>query len=391
MRTFQMCDACRAEYEDPTNRRFHAQPISCPHCGPKLSLHDREGNFLSEGSDKNSTDEIFTWVAGALSRGEIVALLGMGGAQLLVDATKEYAVRSLRLKKGRDGKPFAIMLSDMAKVESLCEVSPTEKEALDSSSAPIVLLKPLEKTRDIVAPSVTMHSPWLGVMLPTTPLHCLLLDVWDGIPVVTSGNISGDPLCITPEQCIEKLKGVADIFLMHDRPILRAVDDSVMKVLDDAQILLRRARGFAPLPLPVVGKRDVETMLSLGGQLKNSVAWYKDGKIITSQHLGDLESMGSYDGFRKTIEEVGYLIHAEPKIIVHDMHPDYASSVFGEAMRQNEEVKVRAVQHHLAHVCACALENEVTLPALGVAWDGVGLSENREIWGGEFFVLEDDA
>lgn len=392
MKQFTMCQDCRKEYESPEDRRFHAQPISCPHCGPKLFLYESSGALVCEGRDANVVDDILSQASDCLAHGGIVVLLGLGGAQLLVDARNESAVQRLRENKHRDAKPFAVMVGNMNEVEKLAMIKEEERRVLQSPASPIVLVEPSAYGCEQIAPAVCMGSPWLGVMLPTTPLHELLLEKWGGIAVVTSGNLSDEPLCITPDECLEKLGPLSDLMILHDRPILRPVDDSVIRVLHGKEIMLRRARGYAPLPVCIESaSNDHQDVLALGGQMKNAPGWLMRGRFVLSQHLGDLDTAAAMDSFERTIADMGDLIHAEPQILAVDAHPDYCATQFGYHWAGKHSLNIIPVQHHVAHAMACVVENQVKLPALGVAWDGTGYGSDGTIWGGEWFDLQESS
>ena len=384
MKKFRMCPECLREYRDVEDRRFHAQPIGCPSCGPSMKVLFSDGSELGFGHGFDTPAEQVAWV---LADGLIVALLGVGGFQLLADASSEAAVRRLRRLKERDAKPFAVMVPDVDAAGKLCRLSEEEKRLLASPAAPIVLA-PGRKDVDL-APSVCMFSRFVGVMLPSSPLHALLMDVWRKPLVVTSGNLSGEPLCISVEEGLQKLGHVADVFFVHDRPVVRPVDDSVVRVMDGRAMMVRRARGYAPRP---VWRTSAEApdVLALGSGLKNTVCWLKNGVAVMSQHLGDLDSAASLNAFERTVETLGRTLGAVPQVIAVDAHPDGPSFTLGRRLARAWNVEVVPVQHHQAHVLACAVENETPLPALGAAWDGTGFGTDGTVWGGEFFVMEEE-
>ncbi|MDH3455652.1 MAG: carbamoyltransferase HypF [Gemmatimonadota bacterium] len=371
MRGFVMCEACRAEYEDPASRRFHAQPNACPVCGPRLMLWDAAGRALAAEHDA------LRHAADAVGRGEIVALKGLGGFHLVVDARNDAAVRRLRSRKHREEKPLALMYASLENAALDTEIDASERRLLLSSAAPIVLLR--RRASAQVAASVAPGNPYLGVMLPYTPLHHLLLDELRAPIVATSGNLSNEPICTDEREALQRLGGVADVFLVHDRPIARHVDDSIVHVVAGRDQLLRRARGYAPLPfrLPAAGGR----VLAVGGYLKNTVALAIDDQVFVSQHVGDLDTEAAYRAFEEVIASLTRLYEARPEVVACDLHPDYSSTHYARAL----DARPRGVQHHLAHVLACMVENEFDAPALGVAWDGTGYGTDGTIWGGEFF------
>ncbi|MBE7541094.1 MAG: carbamoyltransferase HypF [Bryobacteraceae bacterium] len=363
MQGFALCEDCAAEYRDPVDRRFHAQPIACPVCGPRLS-------------------EPLECASEALKSGQIVALKGIGGYQLLVDARNEEAVARLRERKSREAKPFAVLAPDLDAVRALADISGAEAGLLESAATPIVLLRARPDSR--LAASVSQGSPWVGVMLPCSPLHHLLLDQFPHPVVATSGNRVGEPICITKDEAEARLRGIADVFLHHDRPIARPCDDSVARAGPGGVSLLRRARGYAPLPVWIGGNGLKSCVLAVGGHLKGTVALHLGRQVVLSQHIGDLDIPEARDAFVAAIRDLERLYRRRPEVIACDLHPDYFSTVWaGE-----QGALVRPVQHHHAHVAACAAENGLEEPYLGVAWDGTGLGTDGSIWGGEFFLVE---
>jgi hydrogenase maturation protein HypF len=361
MASFVMCDECRAEYETVSDRRFHAQPIACPRCGPKL---------------EPEIGQAVEW----LRQGEIVALKGIGGFQLLCDARNGEAVRLLRARKRREEKPFAVMFPSLDAVRAECLVSAQEEELLWSSAAPIVLLRARE-TRGALAAEVSMSSPYVGAMLPYSPLHALLMESCEFPLVATSGNLSDEPIAIDNEEAAKRLCHIADRFIMHDREIVRACDDSVARVQNGREMVVRRARGYAPLP--VMTRAPLRKVLALGAHLKNTVAIGVGRQVFLSQHVGDLETPAAFHAFLRAIDDLRALYEFEPEAVACDMHPDYASSKHAETL----DLPIVRVQHHMAHVAACAAENDVAGPYLGVAWDGTGYGTDGMIWGSEFFVV----
>ena len=375
MRAFALCPQCRKEYVDATDRRFHAQPTACAQCGPKLEAWaPLQGAVLEEG------EKALQFAEEAIRKGQIVALKGLGGFQLVCDARSGEAVRLLRDRKHREAKPFAVMFPSIEEIKKVCRINKEEEALLLSPAAPIVLVYKNEGDAGL-AMGVAPHNPQLGVMLPTTPLHHLLMrDL--GFPVVaTSGNLSEEPICFEEKEAIERLKGLADLFLVHNRPIARPMDDSVARVIGGKPQILRRARGYAPLPVAL--RESGETVMAFGAYLKNTVALAKDDKVFLSQHLGDLGTLPSMEAFEKSITDLPKLYEADPVTGVVDLHPDYPSTRKGA----ESGLPLVRVQHHLAHLYACAAENHVTGPAFGAAWDGTGLGEDQTIWGGEFFRL----
>ncbi|MFH1277970.1 MAG: carbamoyltransferase HypF [Candidatus Eisenbacteria bacterium] len=373
MAKFTMCDRCRAEYEDPSDRRFHAQPNACPECGPRLALWNEKGRALAERRGA------LLGAVASVREGRIVAVKGLGGFHLVADASNDGAVRRLRERKHREEKPLAIMVSDLGAARVLAAVSPEEARLLASPEAPIVLLR---AKNGGVAPSVAPGNPNLGVLLPYTPLHHILLREFGGVIVATSGNRSDEPICTEEEEALERLAGIADLFLVHDRPIERHVDDSIARVVLGREMILRRARGYAPLPVRLPA--DVGEALAAGAEQKSVLAVSRGREAFLSQHVGDLESVEAYDAYRRTFLSFAGLHEIRPVRVACDIHPDFASTRHAE----ESGLPVTRVQHHHAHVLSCTAENELEGPVLGVAWDGFGLGPDRGYWGGEFLVPE---
>ena len=380
MRAFTMCDECATEYHDPLNRRFHAQPNACPVCGPQLELWDDSGALLA------SKDAALLAAAEAIRAGNIVAVKGLGGFHLITDARNDNAIQQLRLRKHREEKPFAVMYPTLAMLQQDCEVSPLEQRLLLSPESPIVLLtrKSLNSTSKIQhSKLIAPGNPYLGAMLPYTPLHQLLLNEL-GFPVIaTSGNLSDEPICTDEHDALTRLRGIADLFLVHNRPIARHVDDSIVRVMAGREMVLRRARGYAPLPIHFAD--SMHSTLATGAHLKNAIALAVGQDIFTSQHIGELETAQAYEAFQHVIASFERLYETQPETIVCDAHPAYLSTQFAHS----SGLPVKPVQHHLAHVMACVAENELELPVLGVAWDGTGLGSDETIWGGEFLHIRD--
>jgi hydrogenase maturation protein HypF len=376
MAGFALCGECRAEYENPRDRRFHAQPIACPACGPTLEAWSPAGEVLARWH------EALLAAAGALGRGDIVAVKGLGGFHLMCDARSETAVAALRRRKMREEKPLALMVRDLAMARALAEVSAESGALLAAPEAPIALLP--RRAGAAVAPGVAPGRPELGLMLPATPLHHLLLRE-AGFPVVaTSGNRSEEPICTDEREALVRLAGMADLFLVHDRPVARHVDDSVARVVAGAPRLLRRARGWAPLPVPVRGELPV--ILGTGAHMKTAVALSVGRQIFVSQHIGDLETPEALEAFARVVSDFERLYGATPAAVAHDLHPGYASTVFARRLAEERGIRAIAVQHHHAHLAACLAENEVDGPVLGVTWDGTGHGTDGTVWGGEFLL-----
>lgn len=373
MKKFALCPLCRREYGSIQDRRFHAQPNACANCGP--SLHTSPAT--------SSSVDVLSAIASALAGGKIVAMKGIGGFQLLVDARNAAAVIRLRERKQREHKPFATLMPSMECVRRYCEVGLEEETLLLSAAAPIVLLLP--KDGGDLAPEVSRNSSCLGVMLPCSPLQHLLMARYPFPLVATSGNLGGEPIAIDNDETVNRLKDVADLFILHDRPIARACDDSVVRLVDHLQVF-RRARGYAPLPIAV--PRALRPVLAVGGHLKSTVAIGFGRQVWLSQHIGDLDSPEARDCFERTIDDLCKLYRFKPELIVSDLHSDYASTLWAQRYSKVAGLQLVQVQHHQAHVAACAAENGLVEPYLGVAWDGAGAGLDGTIWGGEFFVAD---
>ena len=372
MAHFPLCPNCRREYEDPLDRRFHAQPVACPVCGPRVELWD--------GARNCNGDEAIQEAAQAVREGRILAMKGLGGFLLMVDARSEAAVQRLRERKHREEKPFALLYPSLEMIQKHCFVSPLEERVLTSPESPIVLLR--RRPGAEVAPEVAPENPYLGVMLSYTPLHDLLMQEL-GFPVVaTSGNRSDEPICTDENEARERLGGIADLFLVHNRPIVRHCDDSVVRVVLGQELVLRRARGYAPLP--VLLKHEAPPILAVGAHLKNTIALSVERQVFLSQHIGDLDTPEACVAFERVIADFLRLYEVEPVAIAHDLHPDYFSTQWARRAACDAPVELIAVQHHHAHLASCLAENEVEGPALGVTWDGTGHGLDRTVWGGEF-------
>ena len=372
MRVFDMCAACREEYGDPFDRRFHAQPNACPACGPRLQLTDATGAPMQGDPIEGAVSIIET--------GRILALKGIGGFQLLVDAAGGKAVRRLRLLKHREEKPFAVMFPSIEAVRRHCLVEPLEESLLLDAAAPIVLLRPRDDSD--LAPEVSMSSPCVGAMLPYSPLHHLLLRRLGRPVVATSGNRSEEPIVTENAAALERLGAIADAFLRHDRPIARPCDDSVARVLAGRGTVMRRARGYAPFP--VQAQRSLPRILALGAHLKSAVAIAVGRQMILGQHIGDLDSVEGRHAFRRAVDDLLGLYAFAPEMVACDLHPDYFSTRYAESLG----LPLVRVQHHEAHLAACAADNDVQGPYLGVAWDGTGHGPDGTIWGVEFLAWD---
>ena len=392
MRKFALCADCRAEYEDPSDRRFHAQPIACPICGPTARLVRADGTpvELNALTTLDAVDAVCT----LLQRGAIVAVKGIGGFQLACDATDEAAVASLRERKQRAAKPFALMARDLAVLQRYCTVSTAEAAVLESAESPIVLLgRAARANHEPIAASVAPALDTLGCMLPNTPLHHLLLARLEKPIVLTSGNLGNEPQCTADDDALTRLSGIADYLLLHDREIARRIDDSVVRLDGGTLRILRRGRGYAPASLALpAGFGGTPPVLALGAELKNTFCLLRGDRAILSQHIGDLGGARTFDDYRAAVADYQRLFDVRPEVIAIDRHPEYRATKIGRAMAETDRrLRLIDVQHHHAHVAACMAENGVALdapPVLGVALDGLGLGADGTFWGGEFLLAD---
>jgi hydrogenase maturation protein HypF len=378
MQHFRMCSECDYEYHDPLDRRFHAQPNACPKCGPQVELWDRSGKVRARRRD--ALDRL----AELVREGKIIALKGLGGFQLIADARNEAAVVELRARKRREEKPFALMYPSVEMAQDDCQMGDLEQRLLLSPECPIVLLR--RRTGPLlVAPQIAPGNPMLGVMLPCTPLHHILMrDL--GFPIVaTSGNLTDEPICTDEHEALDRLNGLADFFLVHNRPIQRPMDDSIVQVVHGREMVMRRARGYAPLPVHL--KTEAPAALAVGAHLKNTVALARGHEVFISQHIGDLETAQAWAVFRNMAADLPGLYETDPGIVACDLHPEYLSTQYACQLG----AEVHHVQHHWAHVLSCMADNELEGPVLGVAWDGTGFGPDGTIWGGEFLVPAGDS
>jgi hydrogenase maturation protein HypF len=381
MSRFVLCMACRAEYEAPENRRFHAESTACPTCGPRLALWGADGQVSAEG------EEALERTCHIIRAGGIVAVKGIGGFHLWVDATSEEVVQLLRARKRRPQKPFAVMFPSLEAVRTYCTLSPGEAEWLTSPAAPIVILQRSEKKS--LAQGVAPGNATVGAMLPYMPLHHLLMSELNAPVVATSGNRSEEPIVTDEQEAQRRLAGIADAFLIHDRPIARPMDDSVVRMAKSGPIVLRRARGLVPrtIRLPESIARNIEgPVLAVGGHLKNTVALLDADRVLLSQHLGDLSTLETENAVRQAIDDLQWLLHVKPCAVACDLHPDYRSTRLAEELAGRWDVPLIRVPHHHAHVAACMAEHGVTGEVLGIAWDGSGYGTDGSLWGGEFLL-----
>ncbi|MFH1533265.1 MAG: carbamoyltransferase HypF [Pseudomonadota bacterium] len=375
MAPFPLCPDCRAEFDDPLDRRFHAQPNACPACGPRVVFHDRAG--------VETPAEPLGAAAALLERGGVLALKGLGGFHLACDATRPEAVALLRSRKGRGGKPFAVMLPDLDTLRRHCRPSETEVATLTSPQAPIVLI-PWERTASDICDDVGPGLLFLGVMLPYTPLHHLLMARLGRPLVMTSGNLSEEPIARDNAEALERLGALADGFLLHDREILARCDDSVYFVEGGAPRPIRRARGHAPHP--VVIKGDGPQVLAVGAQEKSTFTLVRGEHGFVSPHIGDLENLETLTHFRDTEARYEHLFRVRPEVIAHDLHPDYLSTAWALERAASDEIPAVACQHHHAHVVSCMADAGYEEPVIGVSFDGTGYGTDGAIWGGEVLV-----
>ena len=381
MRDFAMCAECRAEYENPHDRRFHAEPIACWTCGPRLTLTDARGRE-AEFDEADGTD-IISHVRRLLLGGKIVAVKGVGGYHLACDASNAAAVELLRGRKYREEKPFALMASSVAVVRRHCVVSEAEEALLLSARRPVVLLARQDDSNlpAAIAPGVDT----LGFMLPYTPLHQLLLEDLDRPLVMTSGNVSDEPICYEDADARTRLRSIADYLLTHDRRIHMRTDDSVARVHEGRETVLRRARGYAPAPVSVAFEFGRE-VLACGAELKNTFCLARDRHAFVSHHIGDLENLETLRSYEQGIEHFKRLFHLRPRVVAHDLHPEYLSTKY--ALSLGDDFERVGVQHHHAHVASCMADNQIEGEVIGVAMDGLGFGADGRMWGGEFFVAD---
>ncbi len=374
MAPFPLCAACQAEYDDPANRRFHAEPVCCPECGPRLQLLGRSG-APTDAEPLSATVQL-------LRDRAIVAVKGLGGYHLAVDARQEQAVAELRRRKHREDRPFALMVASIEAAEQLCEVGPDERELLTSAARPIVILR--RRPGKGVAAAVAPGSPSLGLMLPYTPVHTLLLGAFGGPLVMTSGNVSDEPIAFTDEDAAQRLGGIADAFLVHDRAIRTRVDDSVCTVVGGRALPVRRSRGYVPGPveLPL---ESPEPVLACGSALKNTFCLTRGRHAFVSHHVGDLDDYATFLSYVDGIAHLSGLLDVDPAVVAHDLHPDYPSTRYAADL---PGVHLVPVQHHHAHIASCLADNHVAGPVIGVAFDGLGLGTDGTAWGGEFLVAD---
>ncbi len=370
-----MCVACQAEYDDPANRRFHAQPNACAECGPRVTLYD---NLKKEIGRKDPIVQ----AAELLKKGFILAIKGLGGYHLAADATNSEAVGRLRSRKIREEKPLAVMSYDLATIRRYAEVDPAAEILLSSIQRPIVLLK--KKTPGLICEEVAPRNKYFGVMLPYTPLHYLLLAHEFTALVMTSGNLSEEPIAIDNEEAFNRLAGIADYFLIHNRDIYLRSDDSIVRHAAGTRRFIRRSRGFVPIPVFLQNK--VPQILACGAELKNTICLTKQDKAFLSQHIGDLENIATYNFLKLTVDHLTRILDIQPEIIACDRHPDYMSTRFA---REQTAIPKIQVQHHHAHIVSCMAEHKLDGAVIGLAFDGTGYGTDGAVWGGEILIVEE--
>ena len=373
MSVFPMCGRCRSEYEDPTNRRFHAQPNACPECGPRLFFLDKHGVEMP-------TPDVVREACRLLKEGKILSIKGLGGYHLACDALNKKAVAELRSRKYREYKPFALMVKDLETAKSICIVNDKEASALTGPKRPVVLLR--KKPDSPVAEDVAPMQKYHGIMLPYTPLHHLLLSESDLILVMTSGNISSEPIAYKDGNALEQLREIADYYIVHNREIHIRTDDSVIRIWDDEETVLRRSRGYVPYPL-LMQFEFKDQILACGGELKNTFCLTRGNYAFLSHHIGDLENLETLGAFEDGIEHFKKIFNLSPTLVVHDLHPEYLSTKYALSL---PNIHRMGVQHHHAHIVSCMGENKLDGEVIGVAFDGTGFGLDGKIWGGEFFT-----
>ncbi len=378
MKIFEMCSECKWEYENPLDRRFHAQPIACPQCGPHVEMWDARGNVIEVSDWLNLCIEL-------INQGQIIALKGIGGFHLICDANNDEVIIKLRRRKRREEKPFALMYPSIEMIKKDCTVDEQEERLLKAPEAPIVLLKKRRSASKNISDHIAPNNPYLGIMLPYAPIHHLIMKKLNKPIVATSGNISEEPICIDEIEALTKLHGIADYFIVHNRPIVRHCDDSIVRVVKGKEFMIRRARGYAPLPIEFMKNEMEENIIAVGGHLKNTISIRKKNLIYISQHIGDLSTEESFNAFTRTTKDMKDLLDINNFKFVGDLHPGYMSTKF----IQNSGINFTLVQHHLAHVISCKIENEAEGSVLGISWDGTGYGLDGKIWGSEFFICDE--
>lgn len=376
MREFEMCDKCKDEYTSPSNRRFHAQPNACPDCGPKVYLVDKYKKYVK-------CKDVLSNVIDLLKQGNIIAIKGLGGFNLVCDANNEMAIKLLREKKYRPKKPLAVMIKDIEAVKKYCKLSKGEEELLLSNKRPIVLIDKLDKCR--YPENLSPNNKKIGVILPYTPLHYLLFDEGLDSLVMTSANISGEPIIYNNNDAFNKLSNIVDYFLMHNRDIYIRIDDSISKIVLDEERVIRAARGYSPYTFSLYTDKKI---LALGTELKNTISLSNKSDIFVSQYIGDLKNIETINFLELVIKHFSKIYDIIPEVVVYDKHPsfEYKEIEIKKILNTDKEIKVIEVQHHHSHIVSCMAENNVSKDIIGIAFDGTGYGDDKSIWGGEFFV-----
>lgn len=383
MKDFVMCPACQAEYDNPADRRFHAQPNACPVCGPRVMLTDRKGQTIA------GPDIAIDMAGTLLAQGYILAVKGLGGFHLAVDAANDAAVQRLRQRKNRPHKPFAVMARSGAEIADFVQVSADEQALLSSFNRPIVLLRKKKTPHGAgLSPSLAPLNPCLGVMLPYTPLHFLLLDAGPSVLVMTSGNRPGEPLSIDNQDALDAFSHIADYFLLHNRDIYFRADDSIVRIQAGQPRFIRRSRGYAPLPIPL--SLDLPCVLGCGAGMKNTICLTRKNQAFLSQHIGDLDNEKTVEFYGRTLDHFKTILDIDPEIVAHDLHPGYMSTQYAQTRFPDSLPRV-GVQHHHAHAVSCMVENDLDEKVVAVVLDGTGYGTDGRIWGGEILIAQRDA
>ena len=380
MKKFKMCPECEKEYKDPSNRRFHAQPNACPVCGPYITLYTSDRKFVSE------KEEAFIDTINLLKQGKILAIKGIGGFHLLCDATNDKAIKTLRERKKRGEKPFAVMFKDMQQIKKYTEITNFEEAIILSPEKPIVIVKKKENTD--LSKEVAPDLDRIGVFLPYSPLHYLLLEDFEKPLVMTSANLSDEPIVKDNEEAFEKLSIFTDYILIHNRDIKNRVDDSVVRIIDKKVSFIRRSRGYAPLPIKLPFSLN-KKVLAVGGHQKNTIAIGFDNKAFLSQHIGDLETVDACNNFEEIIYSFFELYDFKPELVISDLHPRYFSTQWAKKFAEENKIPLIQIQHHYTHALSLMAENQIKdEPIFAVCWDGTGYGEDGNLWGGEFLISD---
>ena len=385
MSEFPMCPDCQAEYREPGNRRFHAQPNACPVCGPHLEIRDKHLEVLVSAYKSEEYKKLFKQVTEYFSQGKIIAMKGIGGYHLACDASNEEAVANLRKRKYREDKPFAVMFPDINSIRTICRVNRSEQEILESVAHPIVILHK-KKTYDL-AESIAPNNHYLGAMLPYTPLHYLIFNYFKKPLVMTSGNVSEEPIAYKEDAAADRLSAIADLFLTHNREIHISCDDSVVRIFNRKAYPIRRSRGYAPDKLIVDWQFD-RHLLACGPEQKNTFALAKNNAVYLSHHIGDMENIEVLNSLIDGVSHFRKIFDIQPKVVAYDLHPDYLSTKYAHEYSQEKGIKGIGIQHHHAHAVSCMVDNKINKPVLSVILDGTGFGSDETIWGGELLLTE---